>query len=91
MEYPTRPSREWLQRYLEGTISMAQAIAETSREGEKVNIIEFYVEVAKVQTMADGGVRVVLDLGEDGRKVMEALTECKQNGMVLDVKAEKRE
>ena len=59
-------------------------------EEDKVKTIEFYVEVAKVQTMADGGVRVVLDLGEDGRKVMEALTECKQNGMVLDVKAAPR-
>ena len=49
--------------------------------------IEFYAEVAKVQTMADGGVRVVLDLGEDGRKVMESLTACKQNGVVLDVEA----
>ncbi|MBU0792113.1 MAG: hypothetical protein KKC55_16825 [Gammaproteobacteria bacterium] len=52
-----------------------------------MNSIEFYAEVAKVQTMADGGVRVVLDLGEEGRKVMEALTECKQNGKVLDVEA----
>ena len=70
---------------------MAQAIAETSREGEKVNIIEFYVEVAKVQTMADGGVRVVLDLGEDGRKVVEFLVWCKQKGVVLDIEATPRE
>ena len=49
--------------------------------------IKFKAEVAKVQTMADGGVRVVLDLGEDGRRVMEALTECKQNGVYLAIEA----
>ena len=41
--------------------------------------------------MADGGVRVVLDLGEDGRRVMEALTECKQNGVYLAIEATKTE
>ena len=59
------------------------------QEEEKVNIIEFCAEVAKVQTTVDG-VRVVLDLGEPGVKVMAALTECKQNGVVLDVKAAPR-
>ena len=51
--------------------------------------IKFMAEVAKVQTMADGGVRVVLDLGEDGRKIMEPLTECKQNGVCLSIEATK--
>ena len=54
---------------------------------EKAETIKFYVEVAKVQAMDDGGVRVMLDLGEDGRRVMEALTECKQNGVYLAIEA----
>uniref|UniRef100_A0A6M3MAV0 Uncharacterized protein n=1 Tax=viral metagenome TaxID=1070528 RepID=A0A6M3MAV0_9ZZZZ len=57
---------------------------------EKVKTIEFYAEVNKVQTTLDG-VRVVLDLGEPGVKVMEALTECKQKGVVLDIVATRQE
>ena len=53
--------------------------------------IKFKAEVAKVQTMADGGVRVVLDLGEDGRRVMEALTKHKQDGHFLAIEATKTE
>ena len=60
---------------------------EQAHREEKVAAIKFKAEVAKVQTMADGGVRVVLDLGEDGRRVMEALTECKQNGVYLAIEA----
>ena len=61
---------------------------ELSRLGRRgQTTIKFKAEVAKVQTMADGGVRVVLDLGEDGRRVMEALTECKQNGVYLAIEA----
>ena len=87
--YPARPSQEWLERNRQSVIAAAENLAEERkrREEEKVKTIEFYAEVAKVQTMADGGVRVVLDLGEDGRRVMEALSECKQNGVVLKVEA----
>ena len=63
---------------------MARLLSTQEKEPET---IKFKAEVAKVQTMADGGVRVVLDLGEDGRRVMEALTECKQKGIVLDIDA----
>lgn len=54
---------------------------------EKVEAIKFTAEVAKVTTLADGGIRVVLDLGEDGCQVMRVLAECKQNGVALDVRA----
>jgi len=50
----------------------------------------FYAEVDKVQTMADGSIRVVLGLGEDGLKVMRFLAGCKQKGIVLDIKATAR-
>jgi len=51
----------------------------------------FYAEVDKVQTMADGGIRVVLGLGEDGLKVMQFLAQCKQKGIVLDIVATARD
>ena len=35
--------------------------------------------------------RVVLDLGEDGRMVIEFLVWCKQKGIVLDIEATPRE
>ena len=50
----------------------------------------FYAEVDKVQTMADGSIRVVLGLGEDGLKVMQFLARCKQKGIILDIKATAR-
>jgi len=51
----------------------------------------FYAEVDKVQTMADGSIRVVLGLGEDGLKVMQFLARCKQQGIILDIVATARE
>ena len=47
----------------------------------------FYAEVDRVQTMADGSIRVVLGLGEDGLRVMQFLARCKQKGIVLDIVA----
>ena len=88
--YQKRPSKEWLERNRQGVIAMAEDVAK-GQEKVRVEPIKFKAEVAKVQTMADGGVRVVLDLGEDGRRVMEALTECKQNGVYLAVEAKREE
>jgi len=51
--------------------------------------IEFLAEVVKLQTVADGGIRLTLDLPEQARKIMEPLTECQQNGIVLKIRAEK--
>jgi len=47
--------------------------------------IKFQATVARVQTLADGGLRVTLDLPETA--VMEAaqLMECKRFGVVLEV------
>jgi hypothetical protein len=51
--------------------------------------IKFQATVARVQTLADGGLRVTLDLPETA--VMEAaqLMECKRFGVVLDILAKK--
>jgi len=44
--------------------------------------------VAKVQTLADGGIRVMLDLPEQAIMQAAQLMECKRVGVVLNVAAE---
>jgi len=48
-------------------------------------VIEFQAEVIRVQTMADGAIRLVLDLSEDSIMQMAQLAECKRWGAVLSV------
>lgn len=50
--------------------------------------IEFTAIVAKVQTLADGGIRLTLDLPEQAIMQAAQLMVCKRVGAVLDVKAE---
>ena len=64
---------------------------DTPQEATGRDKATFYAEVDKVQTMADGSIRVVLGLGEDGLKVMQFLARCKQQGIVLDIVATARE
>ena len=47
--------------------------------------IEFWAIVNKVQTLADGGIRVALDLSEQFVVQMAELAACKIHGQVLDV------
>ena len=49
--------------------------------------IKFVAEVKKVQTTTDGGIRLTLDLPEDGREVMADLANCQQNGVYLTIVA----
>lgn len=51
------------------------------------DVIEFQAQVARVQTMADGGLRFTFDTGE--KYIMQAaqLMEYKQFSAVLDIKA----
>lgn len=51
------------------------------------NSIVFHAEVNKVQTLADGGIRVYLDLPEDEIAQMAMLAECKRQGMYLTLEA----
>ena len=50
--------------------------------------IEFIAEVAKVQTLVDGGIRLTLDMPESAREHMAELARCQQEGVVLRVKAQ---
>ena len=56
-------------------------------EEVRVAAIKFKAEVAKVQTTTDGGIRLTLDLPEDGREVMADLANCQQNGVYLTIVA----
>jgi hypothetical protein len=49
--------------------------------------IVFHAEVAKVMTMADGSVRVWLDLPETEIPQMAMLAECKRMGIYLAFEA----
>lgn len=50
--------------------------------------IKFTAAVAKVQSLADGGIRLTLDLPEDAIMQAAQLMECKRWGAVLEVTAE---
>lgn len=47
--------------------------------------IEFDAAVSQVRTLADGGIRVVLDLPEDAIPQMAMLADCKRQGIYLHV------
>jgi len=52
--------------------------------------IRFEAVVSKVQTLADGGVRVVFDLREDSIPQMAMLAQTKVDGIVLEVEVRAR-
>lgn len=52
--------------------------------------INFWATVARVQTLADGGLRVTLDLPEDAILQAAQLMECKRRGAVLNFEASPR-
>jgi len=53
--------------------------------------IKFWATVAKIQTLADGGVRISLDAGEDSIEQVVGLMICKRDGVVLDVECRPRD
>lgn len=50
-------------------------------------VIRFKAQVSQVKTMADGGLRVVLDLPETAIEQIGQLLEVKQAGGVLEIAA----
>lgn len=52
-----------------------------------MNLIKFTAQVSQVKTMADGGLRVVLDLPETAIQQAGELMQVKQGGAVLEVVA----
>lgn len=53
--------------------------------------IRFWATVARVQTLADSGIRVTLDLPESAISAMADLVAAKVAGQVLDVSCEPRD
>jgi hypothetical protein len=51
-------------------------------------IFSFTAEVTKVQTLADMGLRVTLDLAEDEIAAAAKLMECKREGVAIKVTVE---
>lgn len=49
--------------------------------------IRFSAAVARVQTLADGGIRLTLDLPEDAVGIAAEMMEAKRAGAVLEVAA----
>jgi hypothetical protein len=51
------------------------------------NVIRFSATIARVQTLADGGLRVILDMPEAAVKSASVLMEARQAGAFLEVAA----
>ena len=49
--------------------------------------IKFHASVARIQTMADGGLRFTFDVGEMETLAAVQLMECKRLGAVLEIEA----
>ena len=49
--------------------------------------IRFQAEIYKVQTLADGGLRLTLDLGEQDLKAAVDMMECKKRGALVEFAA----
>jgi hypothetical protein len=50
-------------------------------------VIKFQAEVSKVSTLADGGIRIVLDLPETAIDTAKKLMEARQAGAILEIAA----
>jgi hypothetical protein len=54
---------------------------------EGATLIKFTAQVSKVTTMADGGLRVVLDMAETEIEVAKQFMQVKQAGAILEIVA----
>lgn len=73
---------------------MFQGVALKCKKAYTVNmgnasdsVIRFTATIARVQTLADGGLRVILDMPESAVKSASVLMEARQAGAFLDVAA----
>ena len=64
------------------------AVPELQEEMTKdENLIKFLAQVAKVQTMADGGIRLIFDLPETAIETATKMMQTKQAGALLEIVA----
>lgn len=50
-------------------------------------VIRFQAEVSKVTTLADGGIRITLDLSETEIETAKKMMEARQAGAILEIAA----
>ena len=62
-------------------------MGERSVSRAAMKAIEFVASVYKVQTLADGGLRLTLDFSETSIVQAAALMECKRTGTTLKINA----
>lgn len=62
---------------------MAQDGRKSEGDLAEKSVIRFDAVVAKVQTLADGGIRLTLDMGENAIPQMAMLAETKREGIAL--------
>ena len=55
------------------------------KQAKNDGVIKFKADVAQVKTMADGGIRISIDLSENETEVARKLMDCRRDGLVLDV------
>lgn len=55
--------------------------------GKKDNVILFTATVNQVKTLADGGIRVVLDLAENETETAKLLMDCRVRSANLNIAA----
>jgi hypothetical protein len=66
-------------------------LPEVRMSNKPTAVIEFTASVNKVQTMVDGGLRVILDFSENDVMQASMLMECKRYGVPLKIIAEPAE
>ena len=58
-------------------------MANTVNDGD--GVIRFQAQVAQVKTMADGGIRFILDLSESAIDTAKSMMEARRAGALLEV------
>lgn len=49
--------------------------------------IKFWAEIIRVQTMADGAIRLVLEAPETETMLLAQMAECRRRGAILEIEA----
>jgi len=68
---------------LDERTAQARRVGGVDVRGSAMQTISVMMTVAKVQTLADGGLRVTLDMSEKDVIQMAQFVECKRAGVVL--------
>jgi len=62
-------------------------MAKSKPKSNAEKVIRFTAQVARVQTLADGGIRLILDLPETAIQTATKMMEAKRSGASLEIAA----